>query len=194
MNSFHLRNWIIAGLAALGLPGCATVPTSSSQQAPHLSSRAVLLDIPFTSQKRPNFCGLAAVEMVTDYYGQKLSTAQSQALRHEAEAQDGVSGASLKKVLEEAGYFAVVFPGTLDRSDASLYNHLDEKRPLIVMLGSGRRHYMVVTGYDPELSVVFLLDPGRGHVGLPAAEFEKIWAQANHFTLLAFWDKADSKP
>ena len=177
----------------MGLAGCATTGQNPSSGIQLLSKHAVLLKLPFEAQKIQNLCGLASVEMVTHYYGKRLSEAQAAVLRKEAKENNGISGAFLKKILEEAGYFVAVFPGTLDRGEASLYNHLDLKRPLIVMTGAGPRHYEVVTGYDPENSMIFLLDPARGQVAVPIQNFIKFWQKANNFTLLASPDSQDDK-
>ena len=143
----------------------------------------IYLDNAATSQKPRS-----VIEMVTRYYGKRLTDEQSAFLRKDAKENGGVSGASLKKTLEEAGYFVAVFPGTLDHSVAGLYSHLDLKRPLIVMFGAGPRHYAVVTGYDVESGMLVVLDPARGQVAVPMKNFVKGWQEANYFTLLASLD------
>lgn len=175
----------------IGLAGCATVGQNPSSGIELLSKHAVLLELPFEAQTVPNLCGVASVEMITRYYGKRLSDDQAAFLCKEASENGGVSGASLKKVLEDAGYFVAVFSGTLDRGEASLYNHLDLKRPLIVMIGSGPRHYAVVTGYDPDNAMIVLLDPARGQVAVPIQSFIKVWKEANYFTLLASLDQEE---
>ncbi|HTC22120.1 MAG TPA: hypothetical protein VK859_14785, partial [bacterium] len=55
-------------------------------------------------------------------------------------------------------------------------------------IGSGPRHYEVVTGYDPDNSLLVLLDPARGQVAVPIQNFLKAWKDANYFTLLATLD------
>jgi len=175
----------------MGLVGCATTghPTSGTQS---FSNHAVLLELAFETQGTDSLCGVASVEMVTRYYGKRLTSVQSAFLRQEAKDHNGVSGASLEKVLEGAGYFVAVFPDTLDRGESSLFNHLDQKRPLIVMLGAAPRHYTVVTGYDPDYGLIVLLDPARGQVAVPIQDFAKAWKEANYFTLLASPDQENS--
>lgn len=172
------------------LSGCASLGKTPDSLAQTLSKHAILVDVPFVSQNSPNFCGSACVEMLTRYYGKRLPEEEGAALRKESKDNHGASGDDLKKALEGAGYFTVVFPGALDRGQASLYNFLDQKQPVIVMLGAGPRHYEVVTGYDPDQSLIVLLDPARGWITVPAQGFVKGWDEANDFTLLASPDNA----
>jgi ABC-type bacteriocin/lantibiotic exporter with double-glycine peptidase domain len=188
MNRFLFFVIPFGVLLSIVLAGCATTGQNHSSGIQLLSKHAVLLELPFEAQNIPNLCGVASVEMLTRYYGKRLTDSQSASLRAEAGNNQGVTGAFLKKTLEDAGYFVAVFPGTLDRSETSLYNHLDLKRPLIVMIGSGPRHYEVVTGYDPDNSLLVLLDPARGQVAVPIQNFAKAWKDANYFTLLATLD------
>jgi len=172
---------------------CSTLNQAFEQVKPtqdmHMfSDKAVLLDLPFESQKTPNLCGLASVEMLTRYYGLLLSDAQRQSMSDEAAKSQGISGAMLKAIMEQAGYSVAVFPGTVDRELTGIYRHLDSRRPLIVMTGTvdGKNgHYSLLIGYDTERNLVALLDPARGYLAVPLENFKKKWIQTNHFTLLA---------
>jgi ABC-type bacteriocin/lantibiotic exporter with double-glycine peptidase domain len=146
---------------------------------------AVSLKLPFVAQAGPHLCGVACVEMLTRCYGHPLGAAALKALKAEAEATGGVSGASMKSALEGAGYGVVVYPGTLDRGPAGLFRQVDLGLPVLVMTGSGPRHYCLVDGYDEGKAVIRLLDPAQGKVELPFARFEASWTQAGHFALLA---------
>jgi ABC-type bacteriocin/lantibiotic exporter with double-glycine peptidase domain len=190
---FRSQTFLLGLFLVLGHMGCATTGQNPSSGIQLLSKHAVLLELPFEAQNIPNLCGVASVEMVTRYYDKKLTEAQAAFLRKEAKENEGVSGASLKKVMEEAGYFVAVFPGTLDRGESSLYSQLDLKRPLIVMVGSGPRHYEVVTGYDPDNAMIVLLDPARGQVAVPIQNFVKTWKEANYFTLLVSLDQENGE-
>ncbi|MES2202367.1 MAG: cysteine peptidase family C39 domain-containing protein [candidate division FCPU426 bacterium] len=150
-----------------------------------LSSDAVVLDVPFESQKAADLCGIAVLNMLTEYYGKKLDPDQAAILFREAKEKGGVSGASLKEALKVSGYTAVIFPGSLERGTAGLYDHLDRKRPLIVMVGGGQRHYLVVIGYDSERENLVVLDPAKGRHIFPLEAFSEEWRKANNFTLLA---------
>lgn len=144
--------------------------------------------MPFVPQKTPEQCGPASVEMLTRYYGVPLNDAQRRGLSDEAETNKGVSGAELKRTLEQAGYFVAVFPGTIDREPTGILRHLDSHRPLIIMLRSRdgiSGHYAILNGYDSERNRVALLDPASGQLAVPLENFKKSWMLANRFTLLA---------
>ena len=163
--------------------GCAT---NSGMKM--LSSQAVLLDLPLVRQNSQNLCGEVALEMLTRYYNVPLTEEQETRLKKEAKKEKGIPGSTLKKVLEEQGYFAAVFPGTLDRKLSGLYRHLDLRRPLIVMIegdGPDTNHYVLAVGYDEGTDVIVLLDPVRGEVAMPLVNFRKAWGKVDNFTLLA---------
>lgn len=152
------------------------------------SDKAIILDLPFESQKKNNLCGLAAVNMITEYYKILLTDKQRKILASEADKNNGISGAVLKSILEDAGYYVAVFPGTIDNEVTGIYYHINKNRPLIIMSeteeGMGR-HYSLLVGYDPVFSYIVLLDPGRGRIVMDKEKFYKKWEQANRFTLLA---------
>lgn len=169
--------------AILLLNGCAT-----SNGLRTLSDQAVLLDLPVVRQTSPNLCGEVALEMLTRYYNVPLTVEQDARLKKEAKREEGLPGATLKKVLEEQGYFVAVFKGTLDRKVSGLYHHLDLKRPLIVMIessGQGRNHYVLAVGYDEGTDAIILLDPVRGEIAMPVINFQKVWKKVDNFTMLA---------
>jgi hypothetical protein len=58
----------------------------------------------------------------------------------------------------------------------------------------GENHYQLVTGYDPERSLVSLLDPARGPLAMPLAQFQAAWERANSFTFLAVPKSKDKAP
>jgi ABC-type bacteriocin/lantibiotic exporter with double-glycine peptidase domain len=153
-----------------------------------LSDRAVLLDLPVVRQTSANLCGEVALEMLTRYYNAPLTGQQETRLKEEAKKEKGIPGSTLKKVLEEQGYFVAVFSGTLDRKVSGLYRHLDLRRPLIVMIGGegpDRNHYVLAVGYDEPTDVLVLLDPVRGEIAMPLPNFRKAWGKVDNFTLLA---------
>ncbi len=153
-----------------------------------LSDQAVLLDLPVVRQTSPNLCGEVALEMLTRYYNALLTPDQEARLKKEANQEKGITGSTLKRVLEEQGYFVAVFSGTLDRKFSGLYRHLDLKRPLIVMVegnGPDKNHYVLAVGYDEGTNTIVLLDPVRGELAMPLINFKKVWDKVNDFTLLA---------
>ena len=175
----------LLALSAMTLAGCVPLHPGSAGNLRRLSKQAVRLDLACQRQSAPKLCGLAAMGMVASYYHLAVHAAQLDGLREEAESTGGISGESLKLVLKDAGYYVAVFPGTLDRQASGLYHHLDLKRPLIVMTGSGARHYLVAVGYDEARALIVLLDPAAGAIATDAGEFMQGWKEANYFTLLA---------
>ena len=175
-------------LVALAVAGCSVLPISADD-GPKLLPAVKSLAVPFERQNSANQCGLACVDTLTRFYYKPLSAAEQDGLREEAGTADGISGASLKAALEEAGYFVVVFPGTLSHLDSGLYHQVDMGRPSLVMTGAGPRHYCVVVGYDENEDTVTLLDPALGPRTLAAPDFLRIWKQANKFMLLALPDR-----
>jgi ABC-type bacteriocin/lantibiotic exporter with double-glycine peptidase domain len=168
-------------LAALGGAGCA--PASRGMAPP--PATAVRLTLPFVAQAGPYLCGLACLDMLTRCYGRPLGPETVRTLKAEAIATGGISGASMKSALEGAGYEVEAYPGTLDHGPAGLFRQVDRGLPVLVMTGSGLRHYCLVDGYDENLATVALLDPARGRVHLAFKDFEREWGLAGHFALLA---------
>ena len=153
-----------------------------------LSDQAVLLDLPVVRQTAPNLCGEVALEMLTRYYNVPLTAEQESRLKKDANQKEGIPGSSLKKILEEQGYFVAVFSGTLDRKVSGLYRHLDLRRPLIVMIegeSADKNHYVLAVGYDEGTNAMVLLDPVRGEIAMSLINFKKVWGRVKNFTLLA---------
>jgi ABC-type bacteriocin/lantibiotic exporter with double-glycine peptidase domain len=184
--------WVVLLLSVSLLAfSCATAPSGMKT----LSDQAVLLDLPVVHQTAPNLCGEVALEMLTRYYNVLLTADQEARLTKEANQKEGITGATLKKVLEEQGYFVVVFSGTLDRKVSGLYRHLDKRRPLIVMIegnGPDKNHYVLAVGYDEGTNAIVLLDPVRGEIAMPLINFKKVWGKVNNFTLLAMPKKLNN--
>ena len=184
-----LRATALSG-ALFALSGCATLlgGTAYRNDTATLSSDAKILNVPMEKQTAGNLCGLAVTDMLVRYYGQPLSEPQRAALLQTANANDGLSGDALVAALNQAGYYAIVFPGALDHGTGGLYDQIDKGRPVIVMLGTGSadtRHYAVVTGYDPTQQKIVLNDPALGQITLSDKDFDQQWQGANRFTLLA---------
>jgi ABC-type bacteriocin/lantibiotic exporter with double-glycine peptidase domain len=181
-SKLFLRAAILLLLSLLSL-SCAT-----SSGLKTLSDKAVLLDLPVIRQTSANLCGEVALEMLTRYYNLPLTAEQEARLKKEADQKEGIPGSTLKNVLEEQGYFAAVFSGTLDRKVSGLYRHLDLRRPLIVMIegdGPDKNHYVLAVGYDEDTNAIVLLDPVRGEIAMPLINFRKVWGKVDNFTLLA---------
>jgi ABC-type bacteriocin/lantibiotic exporter with double-glycine peptidase domain len=172
-------------LLALSLLSFSCVTTNRLKL---LSDQAVILDLPVVRQTSPNLCGEVALEMLTRYYNLLLTPEQEDRLTKEANQKEGITGSTLKKVLEEQGYFVAVFSGTLNHKVSGLYHHLDLRRPLIVMIqgdGPDKNHYVLAVGYDLDTNNIVLLDPVRGELAMSLINFKKVWGKVNNFTLLA---------
>ncbi len=175
----------LTGLALLG--GCASLRAAEVAQA-RRSPTARILDVPFEPQGEATDCGVAAADMVTRYYGAPLAGAPRERLASEARTRGAVSGRALKASLQEAGYFAALFAGSLDREVTGLYRQLDLGRPLIVMVRpspAAPGHYVVLAGQDAARGVLVILDPLVGPRVVETARFLKAWEGAGRFTLLA---------
>jgi len=182
---YSMAGRIAAFLAVFSLAGCRVAPVHGQPSPLPLSPRTVRLDVPYQSQDGQELCGLAAVGMLTAYYGRPLAPAALAALRLQAQAERGLSGEALKAALTAGGYDVEVFAGTLDHQPQGLYHHLDLKRPCLVMTGAAPRHYAVAVGYDPGTGVILLLDPAQGPLTVPWRDLIRPWDRAHDFTLLA---------
>lgn len=169
------------GLAvAAGCHGPQLQPTA-------VSTSAVLLTVPSVAQDELYECGLASISALCLYHGVTIPAEERARLVRLAADEHGISGAELRQALEAAGLEVFVFPGTLDHEVSGLYHHVDAGRPSLVMISVDDTsfHYGLFTGYDPRHDNVFLLDPRRGSLVLPAASFAALWAKCASFTLLA---------
>ncbi len=158
----------------------------------------VKLDAVWVKEESPELCGLAAVEMVTDYYGQKLNDGQKDLLRACAKKGSGIKGSDLLMVIRTCDYEGAVFYGTLSpQGPAGLYYNLGQRRPLIVMLTSkdGRNsQYDLVVGYHLKQGKIFVLDPSIGPMAFSIKDFAPAWERAHFFTLLAMPEKRVDPP
>lgn len=191
------RSWqtslrVCAVLLCLGaLSGCALVPAllpHESLKGYALSDKARMLPVPIVHQKDASLCGLVAMQMVAEYYHSPLKAADVTRLTLATTQQHGLTGAELQTAFQNAGYFAVIYPGTLDHSTAGLYAQLDAGRPVIVMIRNPQSqyaHYLVVSGYDPVKQLVIFVDPVNGVLATPATQFQMSWDTVKRFSLLA---------
>lgn len=148
---------------------------------------AVELQVAAVRQPTVNTCGLATVEALTAFHGVPLDATLREQIAARTSAQDGLTGADLRDVLETAGLEVFLFRGTLDHSATGLWRALDQGEPLVVAIASepGRNHYVLLVGYDPRTGDVAVLDPAQGRLVIPADRFVACWEGAERFTLLA---------
>lgn len=181
---------VVLALVAAGATGCR----GPQLQPTEVSDRAVILTVPMVVQDELYECGLASISALCVYHGVRIPAAQRERLVRLAADERGISGGELREALEACGLEVFVFPGTLDHAVSGLYHHVDRGRPLLVMISVDEDsfHYCLFTGYDPEHDNVFLLDPRRGSLSLPAASFAALWAKCDSFTLLCSPPAADT--
>jgi predicted double-glycine peptidase len=148
------------------------------------------LDVPYVRQSRDG-CGAAAIAMVMQYWTRsdtRLNPADADDARIYSllrrSAGKGIAGQDLKQYLEEKGYAAHVFNGSL----GDLRDHIGKGRPLVACLaprGSGSAlHYVVVVGVS-DTTVIFH-DPARGKLLIESlGRFMRHWQPTDNWVLLA---------
>jgi ABC-type bacteriocin/lantibiotic exporter with double-glycine peptidase domain len=152
---------------------------------------AIWIDVPFVKQEK-NGCGAASIAMVMQFWQRQQgqgpksnsdSTEIQQAL--DSPGAHGIRASDMEQYFRRHSFRTFAFAGTA----ADLQQHLAKGRPLIVALkpGTGRLlHYVVVTGIDPQHSLVLLNDPAeRKLLKQDIADFEKKWKGTGRWTLLA---------
>jgi len=150
------------------------------------------LDVPFVRQVK-NGCGAASVSMILRYWGNQgvpveAATADAALIQRRLYSKEarGIWGSDLEEYFRARNFQTFVFAGKSE----DLRQHLAKGRPLIVCLGGadagGSRHYVVVTGLDEAGGLILVNDPQRRKLAkIHREEFEKEWAAAGYWTLLA---------
>jgi len=194
---------------------CAVTATSRAQEiAPSTGSlearsagerpSGIWLDVPFFQQQK-NGCGASTLAMILQYWNsvpgppRGLDTAPKAHHSTAAPAVDpqaifselysdklkGIAASRMKAYLEEKGFHAFVFHGSLP----DLKQHLLKGRPLIVSLGGSSLHYVVVVGLDERQNLVLVNDPAVKKLSsMDQQEFLTAWKETNYWTLLAVPD------
>ena len=142
-------------------------------------------DVPWFRQAGPAGCARAAAASLASYYGQPLSEAARGLLGAEEASDGSVSAGTLKRALESSGYVVSVFSGTWGAGPESVLEPLRTGRPLLVLLGGGIGHFVILAGFDAARDTVFVVDPLRGPLDIDRKAFERSWARARHLALLA---------
>lgn len=173
--------YFLAGCAALCLAAIAAAAPSG-----------IWLDVPFIAQPE-NGCGAASAAMVMRYWDNDLHRTHSQRSGVEtiqralySKQAKGIFASGLERYLKESGYRTFAIHGEWQ----DLQANIKKGRPLIVSLApSGPHHplhYVVVAGIDSDGGAVFLNDPAQQKLlRVTRADFEKQWAEAGNWTLLA---------
>ena len=142
-------------------------------------------DVPWSPQASPAGCARAAAASLATYYGAPLSEEGRGLLAAEEISGRSVSAATLKRALESSGLTATVFSGTWDPGPEGVTDQLRMGRPLLVLLGGGIGHFVILAGFDAARDTVFVVDPLRGPLDIDRKAFERSWARARHLALLA---------
>ena len=172
--------------------GCSSAPTKLEM----LSPTAIVLDLPLVQQDELYECGLAAITAECQYYGVELTPEQRSELVRVAAERKGLSGAELRDALEQVGFDVFIFAGARDHSVTGLYTQVDKQRPPLVLLSPEpeSNHYCLFLGYDEARGNVVLLDPRRGKILMDYTTFDRTWAAAEQFTLLAVPSDGSIRP
>ena len=152
---------------------------------------AVWLDVPFVKQQK-NGCGSASIAMLMRYWAQSRQvTAGAEADPRQiqqalySEEVKGIRGSDIERYFRRNGFQPFVFRGDWPELD----RHLEKGRPLIACLKESygaALHYVVVTGIDPAAGILMVNDPARRKlIKVDRQSFEKEWAAADYWTLLA---------
>jgi ABC-type bacteriocin/lantibiotic exporter with double-glycine peptidase domain len=172
--------------------GCGSLPRSRSAEVKRnpreLSESAVVLPVPLVFQSEKFECGLTSLTMLFAYYGHEVGKKETARFKKKAEEEQGIVAEDLKTYLISQGFDTHIFKGTLSKDPPTgIYGHIDKGRPVVVVIASGRssRHYVLVTGYDEEKSLIVVQDPVRGAILASEWQFGILWKYCDYFALLA---------
>ncbi|MCI0414267.1 C39 family peptidase [bacterium] len=152
----------------------------------------IWIDVPFIRQEEKG-CGAASIAMVMQYWqseGHHVPEEASSPSRIMqllySKPEEGIRAEDLTRYLEEHGFQTFSFSGKSE----DLAHHIKKGRPLIVSLEAegktGKLHFLVVAGVDPENELVLVNDPAeRKLLKMKRTTFEKRWAATKNWTLLA---------
>ncbi len=147
-----------------------------------------VVDVECRAQKNDTLCGMAAAEMIADYYGMTLNAGFVKKVSKEASETGGIKAAGLMELFDSSGFDAAVFQGKLDRSFQGIYRNLDIKRPVIVLLcetPDSIGHYVVIYGYYAAKGLLAVMDPAKCSYIEKKEDFIRAWEKAGHLTILA---------
>jgi len=171
-------------LLAVLLSGCLFMTPKAPDS---VSESAVVLAVPVLEQDGKFECGNASLSMLLAYYAHTPDAGRVTELKSKAFTEQGLSGQEMLDFLDAEGFEAVLFSGDLSHEVEGAYYHLDRRRPLLVCLSNDgeARHFVLVTGYDPELELIYVQDPVRGALRFSGWEFDVFWKRCDRFCLLA---------
>jgi predicted double-glycine peptidase len=178
-----MRKYRSAGWSRIAL---LTLAASFALQEAVVATETTSLQVPFQRQET-NGCGPASIEMLQGYWsalsGLDQTSGSDLHRRLPVTENQGTLLSDMRHYLDSSGYYAF----TIQADSSDLTRQLSKGRPLIVALknkDNADLHYVVVTGLDPRK--VWLNDPAkRGPGSMTRERFEKSWARAGNWMLLA---------
>lgn len=177
---YFVKN-IVFLIASVLFVGCSSIGVKNDLK------RVVVLDVQLSRQTDSKLCGLEVVKMLSGFHKKPISKEAQKILTELGQNKNGILGLDLKKVLNAENYFTVVVPGTLDWGVAGIYQQLDHKNPVIVMLGAQEAfHYILIIGYDPTTKKIIFMDPKVGRYVATEEWFLEKWKLANNFTIISY--------
>ena len=146
------------------------------------TDNGIWLDVPFFPQQK-NGCGASSLAMIIQYWKAVPAVDPESIFKTlYSDRLKGILASRMKSYLEENGFQAFMFSGTLP----DLKGHLVKGRPLIVSLGESSLHYVVVVGLDEPNKLVLLNDPAVKKLSkMDRQAFVAAWKSTNNWTLLA---------
>ena len=160
------------------LSGCVTpVPQYSSTLTFHHPGSAI--HVPFIAQKS-NYCGPAALAMIANYYGHKVSQDEIATAIYLPEIR-GTLTADLADYAARFNLWVRQYRGT----QADLRQKVAAEVPMIVLGRFGANfHYFVVLGFDDFNQTVIVHSDSRPRLKLQQEDFFRFWSNADRWTLL----------
>jgi Tfp pilus assembly protein PilF/predicted double-glycine peptidase len=139
----------------------------------------LLLAVPFVPQK-PEWCGPAALAMVANFYGDRVTQEDIAAAIHERGLR-GVLTTDLAEHAQRLGFWARTYRGDI----ADLRRKLADGVPLILHTRFGDRdHFLVAIGADKFAQTVTVHTDSRAALELPEDELRRRWERSGRWTLL----------
>ena len=137
------------------------------------------IPVPFIAQK-PNYCGPAALAMLANYYGYKVSQDEIASAIYLPNI-GGTLTSELSDYARRFNLWVRQYRGSVD----DLRQKLDAGVPLIVLGKFGEQpHYFIVLGWDDFRQVVTVHSDTRPRYEMRAEDFLRHWDRADHWTLL----------
>jgi tetratricopeptide (TPR) repeat protein len=180
--------WLGLAFAVLSLAGCATrMPQTAALQTAwpaDLPRQAQIAAVPFIAQEDYQ-CGPAALAMVAQHAGveQSLATWVQQVY---LPARQGSLQSEMLAASRRSGLPAYMLAPRLD----ALLREVAAGNPVLVLQNlafsfSPVWHYAVVIGFDAAQGSVTLHSGRTEKLQMPLTTFERTWARADHWAMLA---------